>query len=141
MTGCLRELPGVSSTYQTSWKIRLLQIQGQSLALSALLKWAQTSRSEFDEIMMGARLVGINRLPPELPVVEKSSRFPVYAIRAKGSSARLLYFYSSAINTAVCTNCIDPGMSEEADPSSDYVLAEQVRLLFVQNLPQPLPLT
>lgn len=139
MAACLREIPGLTLIYQTSWKIRLLQIQGQSLALSALLQWAQTSRYEFEEIMKGIRLVGINRLPPELPAVEKSPHFPVYAIRAKGSAARLIYFYVAEINTVVCTNCIEPGVL--ADVHIGYAFAERLRCLFQESLPQPLPLT
>ncbi len=84
--------------------------------------------------MKGVRLVGINRLPPTLPSVEKSPHFPIHAILAKGSSARLFYFYLSEINTAVCTNCLPPG----DDVSLGYAIAEQLRRHFLESAPQPL---
>jgi hypothetical protein len=137
MGGCLRELPGLALTYQTSWKIRILQIQGHSVALSTLHTWAQNSPHEFEEIMRGIRLVGLNRLPPELPAVEKSPHYPVYAVRAKGSAARLIYFYVPEINTAVFTNCVEvTGCAE-----TGYALGERLRQLLQECLPQPLPLT
>jgi len=135
MCGCLRELPGLALTYQTAWKIRLLQIQGHSVALSALYTWAQNSSQEFEEIMKGVRLVGLNRLPPELPTVEKSPHYPVYAVRAKGGGLRLIYFYIPEINSAVFSNCVDvTGCAE-----TGYALGERLRQLLQECLLKPLP--
>lgn len=136
MSGCLREVPGLASTYQTSWKIRLLQIQRHSVALSTLHVWAQTFPRGFEEIMKGIRMVGLNRLPPELPAVEKSPHYPVYAIRTKGSAARLIYFYVPDINTAVLTNCVEVNGCIE----TGYALGERLRQLLQERLPNPLPL-
>jgi hypothetical protein len=133
IASCLREVPGLALTYQTSWKIRLLQIQGHSLALSTLRTWAETSQHEFEEVMKGIRLVGLNYLPPELPVVEKSPHYPVHAICVKHRDARLIYFYAPEINTAVCTNCVEQGIQVDAS----YALAERLRLLFQERLFHP----
>lgn len=139
MAACLRELPGLPLTYQTAWKIRLLQLQGQSLALSALRQWFQHSPSAYEEILIGIRLVGVARTPPTLPAVEKSPAFPVHAICAKSHSARLFFFYVAQINTVVCTNCV--GSDIECDLAEGYRIAEALRVLFYHNLTPPVPLT
>ena len=87
--------------------------------------------------MKGVRLVGINRLPPGLPSVEKSCDFPIHAVRVKWGVARLFYFYLPEINTAVCTNCIPPG----DDIPSGYAIAEQLRRHFLESASQPLNFT
>ena len=105
----LMEVPGLDAIHQRSWKIRLLKINGKSLALSALAEWEKSSNGDYRKIMKAMKVVGNSPLPPRLPHVVKSDNYEVYEMR--GDNLRLMFFYDKANKTVVCTNSYEKNSS------------------------------
>lgn len=121
-TVTFRELPGLYPHYQTSWKIRLIQIGASCVPLALLYDWHRFSKSGYVEMMKGLRVVGTTQTPP-FPCVKKSTRTGLFEIIPVLGKCGLVYYYDRAQATAVVTSgyCLENETEESAHISAASV--------------------
>jgi len=107
----LMPVPGFDAHNEIFWKIRLLKVEGRSLAFDALSKWLKHSRQDFKSILKVMAVVGTTKLPPGLPYTKKSQNYEVYEMI--GANVRLMFFYEKQMNVAICTNAYEKNSSSE----------------------------
>lgn len=105
----LLEIPGLAASDQTACRIRVLSIDGKSLALAALELWESAENADFKKIMKNIRILGqLGRDVRDEKRVKKCSNPSfdgTYEIRADKGSARLMFFFDDAEGLLViCTN-------------------------------------
>jgi hypothetical protein len=105
----LLEIPGLAAQDQGACKIRVLAVNGTSLALEGLAAWEDREPADFKKIMKVMRMLGNHgrhlRDEDKVKKCANTAYGDVYEMRADKGKARLMFFYDDENEVLViCTN-------------------------------------
>ena len=137
MTAKLIQIPGIANHHQMVWQVRVLEIDGRNLVLSDLAEWSKKSPADFKKIMKVLFMVGqVDRIRDEKKVKKSKNHDGVYEIRADKGSARLMFFYDHATQSAVvCTNTYWKTKSSEREQNNSFELCARLKKIYEQQNP------
>ena len=137
MTAKLIQIPGIVNHHQMVWQVRVLEIDGRNLVLSYLAEWSKKSPADFKKIMKVLFMVGQqDRIRDEKKVKRSKNHDGVYEIRADKGSARLMFFYDHATQSAVvCTNTYWKTKSSEREQNDSFELCARLKKIYEQQNP------
>ena len=137
MTTKLIQIPGVANHHQMVWQVRVLEIDGRNLVLSDLAEWSKKSPADFKKIMKVLFMVGqVDRIRDGKKVKKSKNHDGVYEIRADKGSARLMFFYDHATQSAVvCTNTYWKTKSSEREQNNSFELCARLKKIYEQQNP------
>ena len=133
----LVEIPGMTLSDQTRWRIRALALDGQSPVLTSLLQWATSQKTDYNKIIKVMRIVGQSHRVTNQKHVRKSgnsSHDNVYEMRADKSHARVMFFYDTDQDFAICTHRYWKGKGHSSrDQATAFDQCERLREIYFQN--------
>jgi len=135
MTAKLIQIPGIANHHQMVWQVRVLEIDGRNLVLSYLAEWSKKSPADYKKIMKVLFMVGQqDRIRDEKKVKKSKTHDGVYEIRADKGSARLMFFYDHATQSAVvCTNTYWKTKSSEREQNNSFELCARLKKIYEQQ--------
>jgi len=137
MAAKLIKIPGIANQHQMVWQVRVLEIDGRNLVLSHLAEWSKKSPADYKKIMKVLFMVGLqDRIRDEKKVKRSKNHDGVYEIRADKGSARLMFFYHHATQSAVvCTNTYWKTKSSEREQNDSFELCARLKKIYEQQNP------
>lgn len=139
MKVALAEIPGITSSDQTRWRLRVLTVNGNSPVLTSLLHWATSEKTDHKKIIKVMRIVGQSQRVTNEKHVRKSgnpAHDNVYEMRADKSRARVMFFYDDVEGRVICTVPYWKGKGHSGrDQSTAFDRCERLRKLYFETRP------
>lgn len=127
----LLDIPGLDEKYQTHWKIRALEVNGRSKALSALEEWQKKHQIEWKKIRKVLQLHGGQKVIRDPKKVRKNSNpqyGEVFEMKADKGNARLMFFYDDDDESIIiCTNSHWKGKGSQ---DTDFATCARLKELY-----------
>ncbi len=126
----------VKAEWEICHRVRVLEINGKSLALNELLKLKQDHIEDYKKIIKVMRLVAKQeRVRNENHVKRGQRHGDIYEMR--GGAARLFFFYTPDVQEAViCTNLYWKAKSSKQEQNQAFDLCERFRNIYLVALMQ-----
>jgi len=136
LINCPEEI--IPLSWQKEYKLKLLEINGKSKAISGLLDIKTKDEKDFKKLLKNLKLQlaskRILRNPIKVQVGKQKDQKKIIEIKATRGHSRLFTFFSENRELIICTHTYWKTATNQQQQNSEFAKAAEMRNLYIDNL-------